>query len=97
MQAPQSGSRRGATADSAAERPETSQRPNTALVPIELNGEPREVPAPASVASLLDSLGLAEQRVAVAVNRTVIPRSRYGDHALTAGDRIEILEAVGGG
>ena len=93
MQAPHSGSRPSprAPADSAAGRPQA------ASVPIELNGEPREVAAPASVASLLDSLGLAEQRVAVAVNRTVIPRSRYAGHALTAGDRIEILEAVGGG
>jgi len=42
-------------------------------------------------------LGLAGKRVAVAVNRTVVVRSRYADAALAEGDSIEILEAVGGG
>ena len=37
------------------------------------------------------------RRIAVAVNRDVVPRSRLASHALAAGDRVEILEAVGGG
>jgi sulfur carrier protein len=35
--------------------------------------------------------------VAVAVNRGVVPRSAFPAVALAAGDRVEILEAVGGG
>ena len=42
-------------------------------------------------------LGLRERRLAVALNRSVVPRSTYDRVALAAGDRIEILEAVGGG
>lgn len=55
------------------------------------------MPAPCTVAGLLRSLTLEARRVAVAVNRDVVPRSAYGGHELASGDRIEILEAVGGG
>lgn len=50
-----------------------------------------------TVDQLVSSLGLETRRIAVAVNRDVVPRSQFDDHALAAGDRIEILEAVGGG
>jgi len=66
-------------------------------VNVEVNGECRALPAPSSVSTLLEVLGLAGKRVAVAVNRTVVVRSRYADAALAEGDSIEILEAVGGG
>ncbi len=42
-------------------------------------------------------LGLETRRIAVAVNRDVVPRSTFGERRLEAGDRVEILEAVGGG
>ena len=64
---------------------------------IEVNGEPRAVPADCSVAALIERLGLAGRRLAVAVNRDVVPRSAFARHRLGAGDRVEILEAVGGG
>lgn len=63
---------------------------------VQVNGEPRAVPAPGTVAALLEALAM-RRRVAVAVNREVVPRSAYGSFALSAGDRVEILEAVGGG
>ena len=53
--------------------------------------------AAATVAELLEGLDLGGKRVAVAVNRDVVIRSRYAEHRLAEGDRIEILEAVGGG
>ena len=67
--------------------------------PLELvvNGEPRRLPAGATVDALVSRLGLEPRRIAVAVNRQVVPRSSFASHALLAGDRIEILEAVGGG
>lgn len=62
-----------------------------------LNGEPRDVPADADVRRLLEVEGLAERRVAVEVNGEIVPRSRHDGHRLHAGDRIEIVHALGGG
>jgi len=62
-----------------------------------VNGEPRRVEPGCTVAALLAVLGLERSRIAVAVNRDVVPRSAFRRHRLAAGDRIEILEAVGGG
>jgi sulfur carrier protein len=64
---------------------------------LDVNGESHSVSAPCSVAGLLEILELAGKRVAVAVNRDVVARSQYSDLSLASGDRIEILEAVGGG
>lgn len=66
-------------------------------VSIRVNGGERSVPAGCSVAELLGLLGIAERRIAVAVNRDVVPRSAFRERRLHAGDRVEILEAVGGG
>jgi thiamine biosynthesis protein ThiS len=49
------------------------------------------------VRGLIDALHLDRRRIAVAVNREVVPRSAFDTHRLAEGDRIEILEAVGGG
>ena len=64
---------------------------------LEINGTSRAVDAPFNVARLLETLELGDKRVAVAVNRDVVLRSRYPETTLSNGDRIEILEAVGGG
>jgi sulfur carrier protein len=62
-----------------------------------VNGESRTVPEGCTVEGLLRRLGVDGRRIAVAVNRDVVPRSRFPTHPLAAGDRVEILEAVGGG
>lgn len=64
---------------------------------ILLNGEPRTLAAPASVQQLLQAEGLQERRVAVEVNGEIVPRSRHAEWALVAGDRVEIVHALGGG
>jgi sulfur carrier protein len=64
---------------------------------LHVNGDPRDVPTGCTVARLIDVLELGDRRVAVAINRDVIPRSRFATHYLQADDHIEILEAVGGG
>jgi sulfur carrier protein len=68
-----------------------------AQIAVHVNGAEREVRAGASVAELLRELGFGGRRVAVAVNREVVPRAAHEERKVTAGDRIEILEAVGGG
>jgi sulfur carrier protein len=64
---------------------------------ILVNGEAREVPAGTTLERLVDLLALERRRIAVAVNRSVVPRSDFGARTVAAGDRVEILEAVGGG
>ena len=64
---------------------------------IFVNGESRSVSAGSTLGSLLRSLGVEPRRVAIAVNRDVLPRSQALTRRLASGDRVEILEAVGGG
>lgn len=67
------------------------------MITIQLNGEPREVPDGLSVASLLEWLKFPADRVAVERNREIVPRSRWGETPLAAGDRLEVVHFVGGG
>jgi len=64
---------------------------------IRVNGEPRTLGAGASLAELIEALALSGRKLAVAVNRVVVPRAQYRARRLANGDRVEILEAVGGG
>ena len=64
---------------------------------ISING--REAPcAPGqTVAGLLEALNLRRDGVAVALQGAVLPRSSWAERALAPGDRLEIIQAVGGG
>ncbi|MEZ6028223.1 MAG: sulfur carrier protein ThiS [Hyphomonadaceae bacterium] len=62
-----------------------------------LNGEASETPDGVTVAGLLDQLGLPQRGVAVERNREIVPKSEYGTTKLVAGDRLEIVQFVGGG
>lgn len=64
---------------------------------VTINGEPQQLPAPLSVAALLEARGLAGKRVAVERNGEIVPKSRHAETPLASGDRIEIVVAVGGG
>lgn len=64
---------------------------------IQLNGEPRRLEEATTVAMLLNAEGLAERRVAVEVNGAILPKSTHAAHQLHAGDRVEIVHALGGG
>jgi len=74
-----------------------SQAPQPAGIQVRVNGEPRTLTAGASVAELIELLGLEGRKLAVAIDRRVVPRSQYRTRQLAAGNRVEILEAVGGG
>ncbi len=67
------------------------------MVRILLNGAPREVAANVSVGELLDAEGFAQRKVAVELNREIVPRSQHAQRILSEGDRIEIVHAIGGG
>ncbi|HRH21163.1 MAG TPA: sulfur carrier protein ThiS [Brevundimonas sp.] len=63
---------------------------------ITLNGEPHQTEA-ATIAALVESLSLDIAKVAVERNRVLVPRSLHGETALEDGDRIEVVQFVGGG
>lgn len=64
---------------------------------IQLNGQPQALPDQSTIASLLALQGLTERRVAIEVNGEIIPRGQHAQHVLRAGDRVEIVHALGGG
>lgn len=64
---------------------------------IHVNGALHEVPENYTAAALVEALGLTGKRIAMEVNLEIIPRSRYSTHQFQADDRIEIVQAIGGG
>ena len=64
---------------------------------IIVNGEPSEIQNNTTVATLLDSLGIGRERVAVEVNLDIVKKSEYDAHNLFEGDKVEIVHFVGGG
>lgn len=64
---------------------------------ITINGSQENYPADTAVSQLLDQLNLQNQRIALEINREIIPRSEYDNHLLNEGDIVEIIHAIGGG
>lgn len=64
---------------------------------IIVNGKSTQVADGISAAELIESLGLGQRRLALEVNGEIVPRSQHASHDLAAGDRVEIVHAVGGG
>ena len=64
---------------------------------IQLNGEPRDLPADCTAEQLVTELGLGGRRLAMEVNREIVPRSQYASFQLKEGDQVELVHAIGGG
>jgi thiamine biosynthesis protein ThiS len=64
---------------------------------ITLNGDPYELEAPTTVSGLLLRLDIDSRRVAVEHNLEVLKRARFDETPVREGDRIEIVNFVGGG
>ena len=64
---------------------------------IILNGEPYQVDQPLSIVALLERLDIDARRVAVEHNLTIIKRHRFPDVIVDEGDKVEIVNFVGGG
>jgi sulfur carrier protein len=67
---------------------------------LQINGQERIFPETASpyfLTLLVESLGMKPDRVAVELNRNVIPRDRWAETQLADGDRLELVHFVGGG
>jgi thiamine biosynthesis protein ThiS len=64
---------------------------------ITVNGEPRQIPGPATVADLLRHLKLDSRTVVVELNRQIVRRPRLDETTLAEGDVVELVHFVGGG
>jgi sulfur carrier protein len=64
---------------------------------IHLNGQERELAAEMTLARFVEGLGLDVRKVAVERNLEIVPRSAYAATMLSDGDRLEIVNFVGGG
>ena len=64
---------------------------------IQLNGDTHELPDNSTAQDLVLQLGLGDKRLAMEVNREIVPRTTYAVHLLHDGDEVEIVHAIGGG
>nr|WP_313978972.1 sulfur carrier protein ThiS [Iodidimonas nitroreducens] len=67
------------------------------MIIVSINGEERSFEGPMTAQTLLQSLSLDPQKVALERNRQIVPRSTYGAVDIAHGDRLEIVHFVGGG
>jgi len=75
-------------------------RESPSAMKLHINGDERTLPdTPASftLAALVEILGMKVDRVAVELNRDIVPRDRWAETVLHQGDRLEIVHFVGGG
>jgi sulfur carrier protein len=69
-----------------------------ALMEVTVNGRTCAVDARApDIATLIRALGLEGKRIAIERDGEIVPKSRYADTPVLAGDTLEIVAAVGGG
>lgn len=67
---------------------------------LHINGDERvfpDNPNPFTLAALVDILGMKADRVAVELNRGIVPRDLWAETVLNEGDRLEFVHFVGGG
>lgn len=64
---------------------------------LQINGDDREFADSLTLAALLEQLGMKADRVAVELNREIVPRPKWAETSLRDGDRLEIVHFVGGG
>jgi thiamine biosynthesis protein ThiS len=63
---------------------------------IQINGQEKEISA-STIADLVEKLGLKGDRLAIELNRDIVPRARWGEMPLHEGDKLEMVHFVGGG
>lgn len=67
------------------------------MIEITLNGAAHRADDGTTIAALLQQLGLGDKRLAVERNGEIVPKSQHAAQTVAAGDRIEIVHAIGGG
>ncbi|MGZ8236652.1 MAG: sulfur carrier protein ThiS [Methylobacter sp.] len=64
---------------------------------IYVNGETRDYAENSRVADVVAELGLTGKKIAIELNKEILPFQQYDSQVLQAGDRLEIVHAIGGG
>ena len=64
---------------------------------IQLNGEPYSIDGDTRLLALIEKLNLRRGRVAIELNQSVIPKAEWAGISLRPGDKVEIVNFVGGG
>ncbi|WP_394692035.1 sulfur carrier protein ThiS [Hyphobacterium sp.] len=64
---------------------------------LTINGETQDFTDGLTISGLVEALGLHPKKVAVERNLEVVPKSLHPETVLADGDRIEIVQFVGGG
>lgn len=67
------------------------------VIQVQVNGENRQTVPGTTIRVLLDQLGLNAGRVAIEYNHKILPKSQWDATAVNNGDRLEIVQFVGGG
>ena len=64
---------------------------------LKINGEQKEFAGVSSLADLVGQLAMKADRVAIELNRDIVPRASWDATTLKDGDELEIVHFVGGG
>ena len=64
---------------------------------IIVNDEKIELPYNSNIEDLVIHLGYKNQRIAIEINKTIIPKSNHSKYLLKNQDKVEVINAVGGG
>jgi sulfur carrier protein len=67
------------------------------VISVTINGEIRKVPAEIDLDRLLELFSLPAKRIAIELNKAVIPRADWPKTPISDGDKIEVVHFVGGG
>ena len=71
--------------------------PDSIATSITLNGDSYPLASDTPLTALLERLNMRRGRVAVEINREIVPKADYDATIVRAGDLVEIINFVGGG
>ena len=70
---------------------------NLNMAKIQLNGDPYKINAGTNLDKLLNKLKIQKNKVAIEVNGEIIEKNKYQNLILNKGDKVEIVNFIGGG
>jgi len=70
---------------------------NLNMAKIQLNGDPYEINNGTNLNELLNRLKIQKNKVAIEVNGEIVEKNKYLNLILNNGDKVEIVQFIGGG